>query len=404
MALGVLKSIGLTSTALSVILVSFLYLPVSFLVKKGGLFKDSFPIKTKFQLSCKPIKELPSECNDFVLHEESLTSIYTCAQDNLVTFFNSNDVKYLPPHVYDIETKKVSKLKLKNFPKDKKMYFKNIKLYNSKTNDKTTSYIYFINQLESGNTIEKFEYLPEGHEAIWKSSLKHNLIKYASDFVPINENEFYIINKYNSNNRWMQLVENIFIKASSKIVSCDEDQICKVVYKSIKGAGGIEISRDLKNVFVSSSFSGNILVFERKELTNSLRLSYTQDLDFIPGRLFYLSQENENVYAFGYRSILGLANRLFSQFVKKHIKSDFSIQSPLVLGKLVKNSDKDQFYGVLFKWKTIMELEGELTNTNNVSDRDISSLSIIKNDKKRKQSFALSWNEQTKPLVCNGLN
>ena len=57
MALGVLKSIGLTSTALSVILVSFLYLPVSFLVKKGGLFKDSFPIKTKFQLSCKPIKE-----------------------------------------------------------------------------------------------------------------------------------------------------------------------------------------------------------------------------------------------------------------------------------------------------------------------------------------------------------
>jgi len=25
------------------------------------------------------------------------------AQDNLVTFFNSNDVKYLPPHVYDIE-------------------------------------------------------------------------------------------------------------------------------------------------------------------------------------------------------------------------------------------------------------------------------------------------------------
>jgi len=37
------------------------------------------------------------------------------------------------------------------------MYFKNIKLYNSKTNDKTTSYIYFINQLESGNTIEKFE-------------------------------------------------------------------------------------------------------------------------------------------------------------------------------------------------------------------------------------------------------
>jgi len=181
-------------------------------------------------------------------------------------------------------------------------------------------------------------------------------------------------------------------------------RICKVVYKSIKGAGGIEISRDLKNVFVSSSFSGNILVFERKELTNSLRLSYTQDLDFFPGRLFYLSQENENVYAFGYRSILGLANRLFSQFVKKHIKSDFSIQSPLVLGKLVKNSDKDQFYGVLFKWKTIMELEGELTNTNNVSDRDISSLSIIKNDKKRKQSFALSWNEQTKPLVCNGLN
>ncbi|ORX45420.1 hypothetical protein BCR36DRAFT_358405 [Piromyces finnis] len=404
MALGVLKSIGLTSTALIVILVSFLYLPVSFLVKKGGLIKDSFPIKTKFQLSCKPIKELPLECNDFVLHEESLTSIYTCARDNIITHFNKNNIKYLPPHVYDIETKKVSKLKLRDFPKDKKMYFKNVKMYNSVSKDKTTTYLYFINHSESGNSIEKFEYLPEGHEAVWKSSLKNNLIKYASDFVPINENEFYIINKYNTNNKWMQLLENILIKSGSKIVSCDEDQDCKVVYKSIKGAGGIEISRDKKNVFVSSSFAGNILVFERKELTNSLRLSYTQDLDFIPGRLFYTSQGNENVYAFGYRSILGLTNRLFNSFVKKYIKSDFTIQSPLVLGKLVKNNDKDQFYGVLFKWKTIMELEGELTNSNNVGDRDISSLSIVRNDKKRKQSFALSWNEKTRPLVCNKLN
>jgi len=51
-----------------------------------------------------------------------------------------------------------------------------------------------------------------------------------------------------------------------------------------------------------------------------------------------------------------------------------------------------------------MELEGELTNTNNVKDRDISSLSLVRNDKKRKQSFAISWNEDTKPLVCNGFN
>ena len=180
--------------------------------------------------------------------------------------------------------------------------------------------------------------------------------------------------------------------------------ICKVVYKSIKGAGGIEISRDKKTVFVSSSFTGKILVFERKEMTNSLRLAYTQDVDFIPGRLFYISQEHEDVYAFGYRSILGLVDRLFNPFISKIIKSDFSIQSPLVLGKLIKNNDRDQFYGVLYKWKTIMEMEGELTNTNNVKDRDISSLALLRNDKKRKQSFAISWNEDTKPLICNGLS
>jgi len=180
--------------------------------------------------------------------------------------------------------------------------------------------------------------------------------------------------------------------------------VCKVVAKSIKGAGGIEISRDKKNVFVSSSYSGKILVFERKELTNSLRLSYTEDLEFIPGRLFYVSQENENVYVFGYRSILGLSKRLFGTFIEKLVKSDFSIQSPLVLGKIVKNEDKDKFYGKLFKLKTIMELEGELTYTNNVKDRDISSLAIVKNDKPRRQSFAVSWNEKTKPLLCNGFN
>jgi len=396
MGLGALKSIGLTGTAISVILVSFLYLPVSFLIKKGGLFKDSFPIKTRFQISCKPIKELPTECNDFVIHEESATSIYTCAQDNIVTFFNDNKVKYSSPHIYDIEKKKASKLKITNFPNDKKIHFKNVKLYKS--------FVYFINESDNGNTIEKFEFLPDSKEVVWKSTIKHNLIKHASDFVPINENEVYVINKYSTKNKWMQLFENVLIKSNSKVVSCDEDNICKVVYKSIKGAGGIEISRDKKTVFVSSSFSGKILVFERKELTNSLRLAYTQELDFIPGRLFYLSQENENVYAFGYRSILGLTNRLFNPLVRRYIKSDFSIQSPLVLGKIIKNNDKDQFYGVLYKWRTIMELEGELTNTNNVNTRDISSLSIIRNDKNRKQSFAISWNEETKPLLCNNLN
>jgi len=396
MGLGVLKSIGLTGTALSIILVSFLYLPVSFLIKKGGLFQDSFPIKTKFQLSCRPIKDLPTECNDFIIHEESLSLIYTCAQDNIVTFVNDKEVKYLPPYVYDIESKKVSKLKITNFPNDKKIHFKNVKVYNS--------FVFFINESENGNTIEKFEYLPENKEVVWKSTINHKLIKNASDFVPIDEKEVYVINKYSTKNKWIQLFENTLIKSSSKVVSCDEDNICKVVYKSIKGAGGIEISRDKKTVFVSSSFTGKILVFERKEMTNSLRLAYTQDVDFIPGRLFYISQEHEDVYAFGYRSILGLVDRLFNPFISKIIKSDFSIQSPLVLGKLIKNNDRDQFYGVLYKWKTIMEMEGELTNTNNVKDRDISSLALLRNDKKRKQSFAISWNEDTKPLICNGLS
>jgi len=57
MAIGVLKGIGLTGTAITIIIISFLYLPVSFLIKKGGLLKDSFPLKTKFQLSCKPIQD-----------------------------------------------------------------------------------------------------------------------------------------------------------------------------------------------------------------------------------------------------------------------------------------------------------------------------------------------------------
>ncbi|KAG4095546.1 hypothetical protein H8356DRAFT_1292836 [Neocallimastix lanati (nom. inval.)] len=402
MAIGVLKGIGLTGTAITIIIISFLYLPVSFLIKKGGLLKDSFPLKTKFQLSCKPIQDLPALCNDFTIHEESSTSIYTCAQNSIVNFVNNVEDNYLPPYFYDIEKKKASKLKITNFPEDKKVHFKKVKLYKPKKGNNTL--VYFINEDEKGNTIEKFEYLPENKEIIWKSTLKHNLIKYASDFALVNENELYIINKYNTNNKWIQLFENALTKSSSKIIFCDEDSVCKVVAKSIKGAGGIEISRDKKNVFVSSSYSGKILVFERKELTNSLRLSYTEDLEFIPGRLFYVSQENENVYVFGYRSILGLSKRLFGTFVEKLVKSDFSIQSPLVLGKIVKNEDKDKFYGKLFKLKTIMELEGELTYTNNVKDRDISSLAIVKNDKPRRQSFAVSWNEKTKPLLCNGFN
>jgi len=63
MAIGVLKGIGLTGTAITIIIISFLYLPVSFLIKKGGLLKDSFPLKTKFQLSCKPIQD----CKWFII-------------------------------------------------------------------------------------------------------------------------------------------------------------------------------------------------------------------------------------------------------------------------------------------------------------------------------------------------
>jgi len=382
MANNIFKGIGLTGTALCVILVAFLYPPISFLIKKGGLFKDSFPLKTKFQISCRPIYDLPMQCNDFVIHEESATTIYTCAQNNIINFVNNRKETYLPPYVYNIETKKVSKLKISNFPKNNQIHFKSIKLYNSKEQNKT--YLFFINENEKGNSIEKFEYLPETQEAVWKSSIKHNLLKYASDFTLVNENDVYVINKYNTNNKWMQLIDNILIRSSSKVVFCDEDSICKIESKSIKGAGGIEISRDKKNVFVSSSYSGKIIVYERKELTNSLRRSYVQDLEFIPGKLFYISQDNENVYAFGYRSILGLCNRVFRTFVEKFNKSDFSIQAPLVLGKLVKNEDRDQFYGVLFKWKTVMELEGELTNNNNTKDRDISSLALFRNLKSKK--------------------
>eukprot|EP00833_Pecoramyces_ruminatium_P018287 jgi/Orpsp1_1/1192319/evm.model.d7180000092255.1 len=199
MAISVLKSIGFTGTAISVILVSFLYLPVSFLIKKGGLFKDSFPLKTKFQLTCKPIYDLPMQCNDFVIHEESSTSIYTCAQNSIVNFINDREEVYLPPYVYDIETKKASKLKITDFPENKKMNFKNIKIYKSKEDNK--NYLFFINENEKGNTIEKFEYLPETQEAVWKSSIKHNLIKYASDFTIVNDSDLYIINKYNTNNK-----------------------------------------------------------------------------------------------------------------------------------------------------------------------------------------------------------
>jgi len=402
MAIGVLKSIGLTSTAISVILVSFLYLPVSFLIKKGGLFKDSFPINTKLQLSCKPIKGLPIQCNDFVIHELSSTSIYTQAQNNLITFFNDNEIKYLLPYVYNIETKKAEKLKIIKFPKNKEMKLKTVKLYDSIELQKT--FLFFINENENGNTIEKFEYSPNDSTAEWKKTIENQLIKYASDFAIVNENEVLVINKYNTNNKWMQLTENILTRSKSKVISCDENSKCDILADSIKGAGGIEISRDKSTVFVSSSYTGKILVFERREINNSLRLSYTQDLDFIPGRLFFISSENENVYALGYRSVLGLFNRLFNSYIKKYIKSDFSIQAPLVLGKMVKNEDRDKFYGVLFKWKTVIEMEGELSDNNNINDKDISSLSIIKNDKKRKQSFALSWNENTRPLVCNAIN
>ncbi|ORX87599.1 hypothetical protein BCR32DRAFT_324414 [Anaeromyces robustus] len=402
MAISILKSIGLTSTAISVILVSFLYLPFSFLIKKGGLFKDTFPINTKLQLSCKPIKDLPIQCNDFVIHEPSLTSIYTGAQNNLITFFNDNEVKYLLPYVYNIETKIAEKLKIIDFPENKEMKFKTVKLYDSKELQK--SFLFFINENENGNTIEKFEYQPKNHAAIWKKTIDNKLIQYASDFVLVNENEALVINKYNTNNKWMQLVENIFTRSKSKVVSCDENSKCDVLADSIKGAGGIEISRDASTVFVSSSYTGKILVFERREINNSLRLSYTQDLDFIPGRLFFISSENENVYALGYRSVLGLFIRIFNSYIKKYIKSDFSIQAPLVLGKMVKNEDRDKFYGVLFKWKSVIEMDGELSNDNNINDRDISSLSIIRNDKTRKQSFALSWNENTRPLVCNAIN
>jgi len=51
--------------------------------------------------------------------------------------------------IWIIQSKKVSKLKITNFPNDKKIHFKNVKVYNS--------FVFFINESENGNTIEKFE-------------------------------------------------------------------------------------------------------------------------------------------------------------------------------------------------------------------------------------------------------
>lgn len=227
----------------------------------------------------------------------------------------------------------------------------------------------------------------------------------ASDFVPINENELYITNMFDSKTKWTQILEIILTKSSSNVVYCDEDSICKIVAKSINGASGIAISNDKKTVFVSSSFNGKIMIYERKELTNSLRLEYTQELDFIPGSLTTFSKVDEKIYVIGYRSFIGLGKYILAPTLNKNIKNvkNLESKSPIVIGCLIKNDSENMFYGVKYRWKTILENEGKVYN---VVEKDVKSLAgilTIGNSQINKKSLVTSLNPIVKPMICNNI-
>jgi arylesterase / paraoxonase len=158
-----------------------------------------------------------------------------------------------------------------NFPQED-FHPHGISLYSSPTGKKT---LFVVNHRKSGNYIEILEY--KNDSLIHRESITNELLVSPNDIVGVGERSFYFTNDHDEKLSSWRTIKDILKVGMGNICYFDGNKMSKTGIENIKYANGINVSLDGKMLFLASTSSNMLLVYERN--IQSGTLTKTDEID-----------------------------------------------------------------------------------------------------------------------------
>jgi arylesterase / paraoxonase len=156
-----------------------------------------------------------------------------------------------------------------NFPQED-FHPHGISLYSSPTGK---NILFVVNHRKSGNYIEIFEY--KNDSLIHRESISNELLVSPNDIVGVGERSFYFTNDHDEKLSSWRTIKDILKIGMGNVCYFDGIKMSKTGIENIKYANGINVSLDGKTLFLASTSSNTLLIFER----NIQSLTKTDEID-----------------------------------------------------------------------------------------------------------------------------
>ena len=147
-----------------------------------------------------------------------------------------------------------------------------ISLYISPLGKRT---LFVVNHRKSGNYIEIFEF--KNDSLIHQESITNDLLISPNDVVGVGDRSFYFTNDHDEKFSSGRNIKDILKIGMGNVCYFDGKNMSKTSIENIKYANGINVSLDGKTLFLASTSSNTLLVYERNISTGTL--TKTDEID-----------------------------------------------------------------------------------------------------------------------------
>ncbi|CAG8447824.1 13061_t:CDS:2 [Dentiscutata heterogama] len=315
-------------------------------------------------------------CEDIKIHHASGLAYLACGDKQ-----SSKTYSWPPPidtykniplrgtfYVYNIKTDKLTPLILKNFADEEDFILHGFGIYESPI-EPDNLYFFIINHKRTGSVIELFEHKINTFELNHLKTFKHDLIYSPNNVVPVSKDEFYITNDFYSQSYWKIQFEMLArLRWSNVVFHSSKANTTEIVVDGLIVANGINVNWDYSRIFIGTSGTGELLIYERKpdsklKMLDTINVEHLVDnvnVDPVTGEI-YLAVAHNGPELFLYASGLTCLSK----------KPSFGVI------KISNNTKEDKFYGIKYAKEKIFEDDGTFFH----------SLSVAAGDSRRKVMF-----------------
>ncbi|CAG8446033.1 10609_t:CDS:2, partial [Dentiscutata heterogama] len=302
-------------------------------------------------------------CEDIKIHHASGLAYLACGDEQ-----SRKAISWPPPidkniplrgafYVYNIKTDKLTPLILKNFADEEDFSLHGFGIYESPT-EPNNLYFFIINHKRTGSVVELFKHKIDTFELNYLKTFKHNLIYNPNNVVPVSKDEFYVTNDLYTQSYWKIQFETLTFRRWSNVVfHSSKTNTTEIVVDGLIFANGINVNWDYSRVFVGTSGTGELLIYERKS-DNKLKLLDTIKVEHLI--------DNVNVDPVTGEIYLAEMILLANGVTNESKKPSFGVI------KISNNTKEDKFYGIKYAKEKIFEDDGTLFHAISVAAGDSS--------------------------------